>query len=76
MLEDVAESVDPDARNWTPPDRLGKVQFFKSLQCFLYQCSEGNVPDRPLFKALQDVEAFLAPTVNQDSPKYNVAVWG
>jgi hypothetical protein len=76
MLEDVAEYVDPDARNWTPLDKLGKIQFFKSLQCFLYQCSEGNVPDRPLFKALQAVEDFLAPTVNQESPGYNAAIWG
>jgi hypothetical protein len=76
MLEDVAECVDLDARHRRPLDRLGKVQFFKSLQCFLYQCGEGNVPDRPLFKALQAVEDFLAPTVNQESPGYNAAIWG
>jgi hypothetical protein len=75
MLEDVAEYVDLDARNWTPLDKLEKAQFFKSLQCFLYQCSEGNVPDRPL-KALQAVEDSLAPFVNQESPKYVAAAWG
>jgi hypothetical protein len=74
LFEDNA--IDLNRRNWKPLNTSNPVQFFKSLQCFLYQCSEGNVPDKPLFKTLEALVGFLAPGVNQNSRAYNAAVWG
>ncbi len=35
------------------------VQILKSVQCFLYQCNEGNIPKRKLFKNLKTTEEIL-----------------
>jgi hypothetical protein len=36
------------------------VQVLKSLQCWLYQCSEGNVPETELYKLFDtDVQVYL-----------------
>ena len=42
LVEDL-DCIDLDKRNWKPLVALSEVQFFKSLQCFLYQCCEGDV---------------------------------
>ena len=74
MFED--NNIDLDRRNWKPLDTFSPVQFFKSLQCFLYQCSEADVDEKPLFRALNGITDFLAPGVNQDSREYDAAIWG
>lgn len=52
-----------------------KVQQFKCLQCLIYQCSEGDVPKRKLFKMLQDRANSLACEIVNESKEYNVAKW-
>jgi hypothetical protein len=74
MFED--NEIDLNRRNWKPLDTFSPVQFFKSLQCFLYQCSGGDVDEKPLFKTLEALADFLAPGVNQNSKEYDAAVWG
>ncbi len=34
-------------------------QFVESLKCFLYQCSEGSVPEQKLFKELDMIRNIL-----------------
>jgi hypothetical protein len=68
--------IDLDRRNWHPVEAFSEVQFFKSLQCFLYQCCEGNVDEKPLYKTLSAIAALLAPFINQESPEYEAADWG
>lgn len=36
------------------------VQVYKSLRCYLYQCSEGDVPDQPLYLQLDAVRNDMA----------------
>lgn len=43
-----------------PKDGHLIVQVYKSLRCFLYQCSEGDVPDEPLYLVLLDVRDKFA----------------
>lgn len=52
-----------------------KVQSFKSLQCFLYQCSEGDVPERKLFKDLEELSGSLAREIVYSLPEWNKAEW-
>lgn len=52
------------------------VRVYKSLQCYLYQCSEGYVPELPLFKALTEYKAALAEAIVTSSPVYEAAEWG
>jgi hypothetical protein len=52
------------------------IQAHKSLGCLLYQCSEGNVPDHPLFKLLTEIKHALAEEIVQNLPEYDQAAWG
>jgi hypothetical protein len=55
---------------------LGDISFLKSLQCLLYQCSEGEVPETPLFKAMEKLSHDLALHIVESSAKYESATWG
>lgn len=49
----------------------------KSLNCWQYQCSEGNIPDESLlFATMERVAGMLANQIVSDSPAYDQAAWG
>ena len=75
LVEDL-DCIDLDTRNRNPLGALSEVQVYKSLQCFLYQCCEGDVDERPLYKTLSAIRELLAPFINENSPEYEAAEWG
>jgi hypothetical protein len=52
------------------------VRGYKLLQCYLYQCSEGNVPETALFKQLSALAGDIAQDIVQSLPAYDDAPWG
>lgn len=53
-----------------------KIQVYKSLVCFLYQCSEGDIPDAPLFQLLdRHVKDELAFQIISELPQYDRCAW-
>ncbi len=52
-----------------------KIQAFKSLNCLLYQCLEGCVPERTLYKTMRQVGDQLAASIVNDLPSYDTAEW-
>lgn len=57
-----------------PPSR---IQAFKSLQCWLYQCTEGHIPEESdLFKAFSDVRNKMAVYIVNHLKEYDTATWG
>lgn len=52
------------------------VQALKSLRCFLYQCSEGDIIKSPLYKELYQLSLELAYAIATDSTAYDKAEWG
>ena len=52
------------------------AQVLKSLQCWHYQCCEGDVPESNLYKFFVEVENHLALKIVMDLPEYNKAAWG
>jgi hypothetical protein len=42
----------------------------------LYQCSEGDVPEQSLFKALESIISSIANEIIQAMPDYEQAPWG
>ncbi len=51
-------------------------QVLKSLQCFLYQCCEGSVPDQSLlYNALRDVEYNIMYHLVTEMDSYKRAKW-
>ncbi|MDE2099694.1 MAG: hypothetical protein KGL39_20745 [Patescibacteria group bacterium] len=52
------------------------VQVYKSLRCYLYQCTEGEVPTRPLYHLLLELQSELADGIISNLPEYTKAAWG
>lgn len=52
------------------------VEHYKAMQCFLYQCSEGNIPESSLFQAVDDAAGLLARRIVEQSAAYEDAPWG
>lgn len=53
-----------------------KIDAYKALRCFLYQCSEGDVPDEPLFKAMHELSNDWAHNIVIEMPEYDKQPWG
>lgn len=47
----------------------------KTLDCFIYQCSEGNVPEERLYKQCVDARRQLVERVFTSLPAYREAPW-
>ncbi len=59
------------------PAHGSPMQVLKSLQCWLYQCTEGDVVTKPLYKFFQDVvEPHVMSRIISDLPEYQQAAWG
>jgi hypothetical protein len=57
-----------------PPD---DIQAVKSLQCFLYQCTEGEqFEETKLFKILEKAMRWIMKKIVTSLPAYEKAVWG
>jgi hypothetical protein len=53
------------------------AQVLKSLQCWLYQCCEGNVPETKLYKLFDhDVQVYLMSKIISTLQEYQRAEWG
>lgn len=50
-------------------------QVLKSLDCFLYQCSEGDIPKHELFCKLDKFRTDLARVLASDTAEYKAAKW-
>ena len=74
---------EPDNSNYiTIPDKpdwdqgtVNKYQALKSIQCLLYQCSEGTVPETKLYKFLEAFEKRYMHYIIDDIPEYDKARW-
>ncbi len=52
------------------------VQILKSLQCWLYQCTEGNLPKTELYQFFDNVvETYLLKKIVYALPQYDSAEW-
>jgi hypothetical protein len=66
------------------PDCVDAVAAWKALQCLLYQCSEGNVPELALFKQVEEYADKLGEMIKRkrnvkdvwDMPECKNAPWG
>lgn len=52
-----------------------KYQFLKSLQCYLYQCSEGDTEEWELYKALDYLVGEIKSDIISNSEEYKKANW-
>ncbi len=52
-----------------------KLETIKRLDCFLYQCTEGDVPNDKLFKEVEKLRATLRGEYIQYLPEYEKLPW-
>jgi hypothetical protein len=58
-------------------EAVSLMQLLKSLQCWLYQCNEGDVPESALYGLFDtDVQLYLMDTIISKLPEYEEAEWG
>lgn len=50
-------------------------QVSKSIQCFLYQCSEGDFPEQPLFQKIRKLHDSVNRHIVSLLPAYQAALW-
>ena len=74
--EGEAEKFRPLNFTYKPEIYHSLVQVLKSLQCWKYQCSEGDVPQTKLYQFFEEVEYHLALKIVMDLPEYDKALWG
>jgi hypothetical protein len=70
---DDGQEAEPYRHKTTFP--VSDIVGYKAVQCLLYQCSEGDVPDTPLFKELRNFMNGLASLIISDLPAYRDAPW-
>ena len=59
------------------PSYGSKIQVLKSLQCWLYQCMEGEVVKKPLYQFFDTfIKPHLMSSIISDLPEYKRAEWG
>jgi hypothetical protein len=57
-------------------EAVSLVQVLKSLQCWLYQCNEGDIPESGLYGLFDtDVQIYLMDKIITTLPEYEEAVW-
>ena len=74
------------ARYKDPEDMIGSPKYNKNIdiwearengpqQCYLYQCTEGSIPDTALYKALKELENIIIHYIVSHTPEYKKAIW-
>ena len=74
--EGEAETFRPLHFTYQPEIQYSPVQVLKSLQCWHYQCSEGDVPKTKLYQFFEEVEHHVALKIVMSLPEYDKAKWG
>lgn len=64
--------------SYTPVEQVLNVyQLLKSINCWLYQCTEGDVPQHRLYQFFREVVVlWLLKYIVYRLPKYETANWG
>ena len=52
-----------------------RIQAFKSLQCWHYQCSEGDIDQNPLYQTMERVQGVIAEMIVTRLPAYDSLQW-
>lgn len=50
-----------------------KMNAYKAISCYLYQCSEGDVPNYALYRQVEDIKHSWAGDLVRSMPEYETA---
>jgi hypothetical protein len=72
-----AKKFKPLAYLYKATEPVPMTQVLKSLQCWLYQCNEGDVHTTALYGLFDnDVQVYLMTEIIDALPEYQNAIWG
>jgi hypothetical protein len=57
-------------------ENVSRMQVYKSLRCWLHQCAEGDLTERPLYQAFERLSTEMAHGFLAITPEYKNAEWG
>jgi hypothetical protein len=49
---------------------VSRIEFYRALRCWLYQCSEGDIPEGPVYQMMQGICNRLAHFIIERIPEY------
>ena len=52
---------------------VSRIEFYRALRCWLYQCSEGDIPEGPVYQMMQGISNRLAHFIIANIPEYRDA---
>ena len=77
IKKEITEAVKSFVYEDLPIAERNHFQVLKSIECFLYQCAEGEIPEKStLYKALERIAEHLKSHIINKLPEYERAVWG
>lgn len=71
-----AKEMHPEPFRYRAVMPPGRVEAYKALRCFQYQCCEGDVPETELYKALEWLSREWEYEIVTSLPEYEAAPWG
>lgn len=60
---------------WNLAVMVSPISCLKAVHCLSYQCAEGNIPEEPLYKWLENVGHALADQIVSKTKEYDEAKW-
>jgi len=76
LYEDRLKEMYDNDRTFAPVGRKPLIEVFKRLSCYLYQCAEGTIPEKnPLYKALREIETYIAECIVEGMKEYKDIPW-
>ena len=73
--ENVSEMVEPYRYEAAATFGTNTIQLYQSIRCYLYQCSEGDIPESKLFKLLSNLGKALAVEIADRAASASGARW-
>jgi hypothetical protein len=70
------EQHTPNGFLYQPVFYGSRIAAFKSLRCWKYQCTEGNIPETNLYQYFEELEKQIAINIVIELPQYEEAQWG
>jgi len=70
------EEVDIATYEFRTVPMTTRMQAYKTLQCWLYQCAESTIPESSeLYQAFEEVKNHIAAAIVSELPAYDAAEW-
>ena len=73
--DDIDDNMYADGYSYVPEYTID--EYLKMLDCFLYQCCEGDTEEKPLYQLINRLADLISKHVNRHgNPLYDEASWG